>query len=58
MINLRRTIHETLQSYAKKEEWQKLGDYNQLVNGLVLAVSNELATEFHLINEDAARAME
>lgn len=58
MINLRRSINQTLEAYAKKEEWEKLGNYNQLLNGLVLAVSHDLMIEFRLMNEDAARAME
>lgn len=54
-MRLKRVIHETLMCYARKEEWEKLGDYNQLLNGLVLAVSNELRKDFSSIHKHAAR---
>ena len=58
MLNLRKSINETLLLFAKKEDYEKLGSYDQLLNHLVLAVSHDLMIEFRLINEDAARSME
>jgi hypothetical protein len=57
MINLRRSINETLLTYAPREKWDKLGDYNQLLNGLVLAIAHDMIIEFNLIHEEAARSM-